>query len=59
MDSLSLKERLARVKEDFFSGVLPYDRAIDEMRDIYIDMIYQQVEQELKSKGGDVKNEGN
>ncbi len=58
MDSLSLKERLARVKEDFFSGVLPYDRALDEMKDIYIEMIYQQVEQELKLRGGDVKNEG-
>ena len=59
MDSLSLKERLARVKEDLFNGILSYDRALDEMRDIYIDMIYQQVEQELKLKGGDVKNEGN
>ena len=59
MDSLSLKERLAHIKEDFFNGILPYDRAIDEMRDIYINIIYQQVEQELKLKEGASKNEGN
>lgn len=44
IEMIEEKERIARVKEDFLGGILPYDRAIDEIRDIYTDTIYQQLE---------------